>query len=68
VVGIHLVVGNAAGFDDHESVVARDAAGVAKGVEHQSATNQFEIGFENFFTETREKHSVLPRQPNKTIE
>ena len=57
---IHFIVGDAAGFDDHQRIFAGDAAGVAEGIENQPVTNQLEIGFENFCTETREKHRWRP--------
>jgi len=57
---LHFLVGDAAGLDDDEGVFAGDAASVAEGVENQSAANQFEIGFENFYTKTREKHGWRP--------
>jgi hypothetical protein len=37
--GHHLIVGDAARFYHDEAVFAGDTAGVAKGVEDQSATN-----------------------------
>jgi hypothetical protein len=54
--GLHGFVRDTAGLDDHEGIFAGDPAGVAKRVQNQSATNQFEIGFKNFFAEFGEKH------------
>jgi len=52
----HLFVRDAAGLDDHQGILARNAAGVAKRVQNQSATDQLEIGFKNFFAQFGEKH------------
>ena len=56
--GRHLVVGHAARLDDAQAVLARHAAGVAERVDHQSAADQFEIGFQNFSSQ-RFQHFVL---------
>ena len=46
--GGHLLVGNAAGFDDAEAVLAGDRAGIAEGEDYESAADQIEIGFKHF--------------------
>ncbi len=59
--GFILLVGNAAGLDDHQTLVAQDAAGVAEGVKHQPAADQFQIGFENFRAQLRKRSFELFR-------
>jgi hypothetical protein len=54
--GLHGFIRDAAGLDNYQRIFAGNAAGVAKGVENQSVTNQLEIGFKNFFAEFGEKH------------
>ena len=41
------------------SFFAGNAAGVAKGIQDQSATNQLQIRFKNFFAQFGEKHQSL---------
>ena len=56
--GLHLVVRHAAGLDDDQSLFARDAANVAEGVQHQAATNQFEISVQDLFAQTWQQHRI----------
>src|ERR1700722_17055793 len=46
VLRLHNVVVHAARLDDHETFLAVDAAGIAKGVEHQTAAHKFKICFQ----------------------
>jgi len=54
--GLHRFVRDATGLDDYQGILAGNAAAVAKSVQNQSATNQLEIGFKNFFAQVGEKH------------
>ena len=56
VVGAELVVVDAGGLDDDETLLAVDAAGVAEGVEDEAALDQFEIGVEDGGAELLEQH------------
>jgi hypothetical protein len=49
--GLHPVIGNTARLDDHQAVVAADAARVPERVNHQTTANQFQVGFKDFFAE-----------------
>jgi hypothetical protein len=51
-----LVVVDSRGFDDDEPLFAVDAAGVAEGVEDQTALDQFEIGLKYRGPQFLEKH------------
>jgi hypothetical protein len=51
-----LGVVDAGGLDDDEALVAVDARGVAEGVKHKAATNEFEVGLEDLFTKLFEQH------------
>jgi hypothetical protein len=58
VFGLHGVVGNATGFDDDKAVLARNAAGVAKGKKNEAAANEFEIGLQNVIAKRFEFHAL----------
>ena len=49
---LHRVVGDAAGLDDDEAFLAGNAAGIAEREKHQTAADEFEIGFQNFFAKS----------------
>ena len=57
--GLHRFVRDAAGLNNQERIFAGNAAGVAKGIQDQSATNQLQIRFKNFFARFAEKHQSL---------
>src|SRR5581483_9078222 len=46
-----LFVGNAARLDRDKAIASRNATGVSKGVQHQAAADEFEIGFKDFFAQ-----------------
>ena len=48
--------GTPLGLMTHQALLARYAAGIAERVDHQSAADQFEIGFQNFSSQ-RFQHS-----------
>ncbi len=47
----HRFVRHAARLDDHQALVAADAAGIAEGVDDQVAANQFQVRFEDFLAQ-----------------
>ncbi len=55
--GRELLVRHAAGFDNNKTSLTLDCAGISKGVEDQSPTDQFEIGFTNLFSQLFKQHS-----------
>jgi hypothetical protein len=57
--GLHRFVRDAAGLNNQEGIFAGNAAGVAKSIQDQSATNQLQIRFKNFFAQFGEKHQSL---------
>ena len=57
--GLHRFVRDAAGLNNQEGIFAGNAAGVAKGIQDQSAANQLQIRFKNFFAQFGEKHQSL---------
>src|ERR1700730_4687742 len=64
-----FVVGHAARFDCDQSVLPRNSAGIAEGVKHQPAPNQFEICVQNFFPQALQQHRfpTLP-DPNTSVQ
>jgi hypothetical protein len=58
VLGAHVFVRHAAGLDRHQALIARDAAGVAEGVQHQAAAHQFEIGLQHVPAQRLQHHRV----------
>ena len=59
--GRHLLIRNAARLDGHQTSLPVDSAGVAKGVKHQSAADEFEISFQNLSSQTQQLHSIRSR-------
>ncbi len=58
--GLHRFVRDATGLiNNQEGIFAGNAAGVAKGIQDQSATNQLQIRCKNFFAQFGEKHQSL---------
>jgi hypothetical protein len=57
--GLHRFVRDAAGLNNQEGIFAGHAAGVAKGIQDRSATNQLQIRFKNFLAQFGEKHQSL---------
>ena len=43
---LHFFVGNTAGFDDDQSLLAVDTTGVAESGKNKPSANQIKIGFE----------------------
>lgn len=60
IVGLHALVRDAARLNGNQSVDARNSANVPERVQHQSAPDQFEIGFEDFFSQAFESHLLHP--------
>jgi len=56
--GPQFVVGHAAGFDGNQTLIAVDAAGIAKGVDNQAATNEFQVCLEHLFAECLQQHGT----------
>src|ERR1700740_2697781 len=48
---------HSAGLDGDQTIPSRNAGGVSESVEHQAAAHQLEIGLENFFPQSSQKHS-----------
>jgi hypothetical protein len=57
--GFHRFVRDAAGLNNQQGTFAGNTAAVAKGIQNQSATNQLQIRFKNFFAQFGEKHQSL---------
>jgi hypothetical protein len=57
--GANLVVVDAGGLDDDEALVAIDTGGIAKGLQDEASTNEFEVGFKDFFAQTLKQHRIL---------
>jgi hypothetical protein len=60
--GAELVIGDAGRFDDDQPLLPVDAGSIAEGVQDKSATDQFEIGFKDFFAKALQVHWVTPRK------
>src|SRR5260370_20705088 len=60
--GRHLLVLNTAGFDHDETFLARDAARVSEGVDHEAAANQLEVRLEDLNSQ-RFQHLFLLGHP-----
>lgn len=58
VLGAEIVVVDAGGLDDDETLLAVDSASVAEGVEDEAAADEFEVGFEDGGAEFFEKHGI----------
>src|ERR1035438_1280107 len=58
-----FVIGNTAGLDGNQSLTAVDAAGIAEGVEHEAATNQFQVRFQHLFAQCLQQHLGKTRNP-----
>lgn len=58
VLGLHDVVGNTGGFDDHQAALAVNGAGVAPGVDDEALGDQFEIGGAYLLFEIFEHRSI----------
>ena len=55
----HFFIGHAAGLDNHQTLLARKAAGVAEGVEDQTFSDQFQIGFKHLFPQAMQHKGDL---------
>jgi hypothetical protein len=60
--GAELVVVDARGLDDDQTLLPVDAGSVAEGVEDQAAADEFEVGFQDFFAKALQVHRVTPRK------
>src|ERR1700751_5193900 len=56
VLGLKFFVGNSAGLDGDEALVAIDTAGVPEGVDDEAAANEFQICLEPLFAERFQEH------------
>src|ERR1039457_2962669 len=59
----HLLIRNAAGLDHDETFLARDAARVPEGVDHQSAANQLEVRFVDLSSQRFQQSGLPARAP-----
>jgi len=58
--GTEVVVVDAGGLDDDQTLLAIDAAGVAKGIEDQAAFYEFKISFEDGGAQILQQHGRSP--------
>ena len=63
VLGAELVVLNPRGLDDDQALFAVDSGGVAKGVQHEAAADEFKIRFEDGFAELGQEHVPEDNRP-----
>jgi hypothetical protein len=54
--GPQRFVGDTTGLNGDQAIRARNAAGVAEGVEHKAAPNQFQVGLEYFLPQSLQEH------------
>lgn len=58
VLGAEVVVVDPGGFDDNKALFAIDATGVAEGVKHEAAADEFEVGFQHLGTQVLQQHEI----------
>jgi hypothetical protein len=56
VLGLEFFVRDTAGLNRDETLVAVETAGIAEGIDDESAANQFQICFEHLFAERLQQH------------